>query len=561
MLFSPVTERSPRVRTLYILLYIFLLAGSMTIMAPFVIMLSGSFETSPRFSDGMLFPRFLIDDTALWRRYLEAKYQGSGNSLQAAWGDEKVELETVTLPDTTTDTDLWQEFLRETQPPIELFALGFTRGSQRIPSYNDRQFRQWLNGRYGDPDKISAALGIQEIPINRISSPQIGVLGAALRRSPFVEAFYEFQASRPVDQQWAWDIGGYYRMVFLPMFIGGGVADFNARYGTTYQSYTEVPFARTVPAVAAEAWTEFVKRLLRPDFVTLSPEGTARLASLGIDRSEFIRTAAAPGELMIDSLDVRFATWAAERGVADARIPQLALDFEAFQKEKNFWRWQFPWLNFATVFDQILLHGHALRNTCILVLLSILGALTVNPLAAYALSRFKMKKTYHILLFFLATLAFPAEVTMIPVFLQLREFGMLNSYAALIVPGLANGFSIFLLKGFFDSLPRELYEAAEIDGASELRMFWQFTMALSTPILAVIALGAFAGAYGAFFFALLLAPDPDMWTVMVYIYQLRQNVDQPVVYASLLITAVPTLLVFVFCQNIIMRGIIVPSEK
>jgi len=86
-------------------------------------------------------------------------------------------------------------------------------------------------------------------------------------------------------------------------------------------------------------------------------------------------------------------------------------------------------------------------------------------------------------------------------------------------------------------------------------------MALSTPILAVIALGAFAGAYGAFCFALLLAPDPDMWTVMVYIYQLRQFVDQPVVFASLLITAVPTLLVFIFCQNIIMRGIIVPSEK
>ena len=92
-------------------------------------------------------------------------------------------------------------------------------------------------------------------------------------------------------------------------------------------------------------------------------------------------------------------------------------------------------------------------------------------------------------------------------------------------------------------------------------MFWVITMNLSKPILAVMALGAFVGAYGTFFYALILAPDPSMWTIMVYIYQLRQSVDTPVVYASLLLTAIPTMVIFVTCQNIILKGIVVPSDK
>jgi ABC-type glycerol-3-phosphate transport system permease component len=218
-------------------------------------------------------------------------------------------------------------------------------------------------------------------------------------------------------------------------------------------------------------------------------------------------------------------------------------------------------LNYQRVLDEILLHGRAIFNTLILVILTVGGALLVNPLAAYALSRFKLRKTYHVLLFCLATIAFPAEVTMIPVFLQMKEFHLLNTFGALVLPTLASGFSIFLLKGFFDSLPKELYEAAELDGASEWTMFWQITMTLSKPILAVIALGAFTSAYGTFFYALILAPDPKMWTLMVYIFQLRSGVDYPVVYASLIITAIPTLLVFIFCQKIILRGIVVPSDK
>lgn len=138
---------------------------------------------------------------------------------------------------------------------------------------------------------------------------------------------------------------------------------------------------------------------------------------------------------------------------------------------------------------------------------------------------------------------------------------LLNTFFALILPRMANGFSIFLLKGFFDSLPRELYEAADLDGANEWTKFWLLTMNLSKPILAIIALGAFTQAYSEFMMALVIIPNPKMWTLMVWIFQLQSVVHPSVVYATLIVAAIPTFLMFVLCQNVIMRGIIVPQEK
>jgi hypothetical protein len=107
------------------------------------------------------------------------------------------------------------------------------------------------------------------------------------------------------------------------------------------------------------------------------------------------------------------------------------------------------------------------------------------------------------------------------------SISLLNTFWALVLPGMANGFSIFLLKGFFDSLPRELYEAADIDGANEWTKFWLITMNLSKPILAVMALGAFTAAYAEFLMALVIIPDPNMWTLMVWLYQMQASAHRP----------------------------------
>lgn len=209
----------------------------------------------------------------------------------------------------------------------------------------------------------------------------------------------------------------------------------------------------------------------------------------------------------------------------------------------------------------MLADARSLRNTLIYVLLSIFFAVTVNPLAAYALSRFKPRFTHQVIMIFMLTMAFPAMVMGIPNFLMLKRLNLLNTFWALVLPAAADGYFIFLLKGFFDSLPREIYESASLDGAGELRMFWQFTMYLSKPILAVIALGAFNAAYRNFLFAFLVCQDQSMWTLMVHIYELMQRASLSVGYAALVIAAIPTLAVFVFFQNIIIKGIVVPMEK
>ena len=237
------------------------------------------------------------------------------------------------------------------------------------------------------------------------------------------------------------------------------------------------------------------------------------------------------------------------------------LHYAKIMADKKHQRWEFMTRNFKTVFACIGLQGRGVINTVIYCVLAVLCALTFNPLAAYALSRFQLPSTYKILLFLMLTMAFPQMVTQIPNFLMMRELGLLNTFGALVLPGLANGYSIFLLKGFFDSLPKELYESAMLDGASETRIFLQITMSLSKPILAVIALNAFTHAYSNFMMALLICQDQKMWTLMPWLYQLQMSSCPAIIYSSLIIASIPTFLIFMLCQNVIMRGIVVPVEK
>ncbi len=219
--------------------------------------------------------------------------------------------------------------------------------------------------------------------------------------------------------------------------------------------------------------------------------------------------------------------------------------------------------NYRTVCDILFLRGSAFTNTIILVVLTILATLLVNPLAAYALSRFNLRWTEGILLFLLATMAFPAAVTAIPGFMLIRELGLLNTFAALVLPTVANGLSIFILKGFFDGLPRELYEAAAIDGASEWQIFRHITLPMTTPILAVNALNAFVAAYNSWEWALLVCQRQSHWTLSVWMYQLSQQFSGTpwVVMAGFVIISLPTALVFLLCQRVILRGIVLPSMK
>ncbi len=247
----------------------------------------------------------------------------------------------------------------------------------------------------------------------------------------------------------------------------------------------------------------------------------------------------------------------------DAEPPWREDDYYDLTTRKKAIRWNYLTRNYVYVFKRVFLQGRPLINTFILVTLTVLSQITINPMAAYALSRYKLSYSSKVLIFMLATMAFPAEVTMIPNFLMIKRLHLLNTFGALILPRLANGYYVFLLKGFFDALPQELYEAASIDGANEFRMFRTITLPLSLPVLSVIALFAFGASYGSFLWALTTCQDQKMWTLMVFLQQFQQNTTSVpyILMASLVLAAIPTVIVFLSAQKVLMRGIVVPTMK
>lgn len=317
-----------------------------------------------------------------------------------------------------------------------------------------------------------------------------------------------------------------------------------------YNSLNEIVPSGFLPQNNSEApiWREFILEYAHPALV--------RVSSAAQDKwSAFLKSKYGNIE------NLNHAYHLIPRSFEEIAINYLQLDARIFQEQRPDIVKELNTRNYLMVLDTMLYNGRAIINTLIYVSLAIATALFVNPLAAYAMSRFQLRSTYKILLFLILTMAFPPMVMGIPNFLLLKKLNLLNTFLALILPAAADGYFIFLLKGFFDSLPRQLFESATIDGAGEFRIFWKIAMPLSKPIMAVIALSAFNAAYRNFMFAFIVCQDKSMWTMMVNIYQLMQRASNGVGYAALVIASIPTLLVFIFFQNIIIRGIVVPQEK
>jgi multiple sugar transport system permease protein len=294
--------------------------------------------------------------------------------------------------------------------------------------------------------------------------------------------------------------------------------------------------------------------------------------------SEFVMTGLPMEDLQLDSAELRFRAMVVKKygsveaaakayGVklTDAHgtgilLPARVSDEVLFAEQPLALRCHFLLYNYFAVGRFLLQQGSSALNTGILVVLSIITALVVNPLAAYALSRFRLSYMPKVLLFLLATAAFPAEVTAIPQFLMIKNLGMLNTFWALVLPGLVNGFWIFMLKGFFDSLPKELYEAAIMEGAGEYDLFVKITVPMAAPILALTAFGAFGAAYGGYLWNIIVANDAKMWTLMVALQQyMAPPTPQQLVMAAFVLISIPTLIAFLMVQRVILRGIVIPT--
>ena len=660
---SNVNARSRQGKILYAAIFVVLILGAITMIYPFLLMLSGSVRSNVDSQELRIIPSFWSNDEMLFKKYISSKYYQLPN-LYKAWGQRPASWQRVEIPNVTEPTYLENYLVWRGE--AQQWELGHWDARQTL-SLNARLFRRWLSDRYdADLSRVTKAMEIPSYDWSQIKPPNPDPSRYRRKEMPYTQAWHEFGETRPLADRFIVDPDAMFIGDYLTANYSPDITNYNDTHGTDHDSFDDVVLSSRVPndsGLVREDWEYYVRNELKLEYIRLDssladsyrrflktslydsvgdynaahktsysrfadipmPEKAPTTLLAQSDYAKFIKSGDLCPAEKIEILGPRqeFEKFVAKRRnqslseIAPIRLPTAAADYHDLMDARTEWRKRFTLQNYITVLDYISLRGNGIRNTIIYCLLAIGSALLINPLAAYALSRYKPPSMYKILLFCMATMAFPAEVTMIPAFLLLKRFplwqvmgglavliitfwlltkharkmkeevsmtiavalavlsgvwlipavlqkphvSMLNTFWALVLPGAAQGFFIFLLKGFFDSLPRELYESAEIDGAGEWTKFWSITMRLSKPILAVIALNAFVAAYSAFMMALIIIPDKDMWTLMVWIFQLQSLSNQSIVYASLVITAIPTFLVFAFCQNIIIRGIVVPVEK
>ncbi len=186
-----------------------------------------------------------------------------------------------------------------------------------------------------------------------------------------------------------------------------------------------------------------------------------------------------------------------------------------------------------------------------------------SAFAGYALARLKFRGRELLLLIVLATLVIPFQLLVIPVFLVLKWGNLINTYWALILPTAANGFGIFLLRQYFQSIPVELEEAAAIDGASRLQILWQVMLPLARPALVTLFLFTFIGEWNDLFKPLVFTTRPELRTVQLALAEFQEQFTNnwPLLMAAVTIATVPVMLLFLIGQRQFIRGIATTGIK
>ena len=190
-------------------------------------------------------------------------------------------------------------------------------------------------------------------------------------------------------------------------------------------------------------------------------------------------------------------------------------------------------------------------------------SLLVNTMAGYAFAKLRFRGRERVFQLLLAALVVPAQVAMLPLFLLMKQLGLVNSYWGVILPGMATVFGIFLVRQYARSIPDALIEAARIDGAGELRIFFQIVLPMLKPVLATLAVFTFMGAWNDFMWPLIVLTDQQHYTLPVAIASLsREHVmDVELMMAGAVVTVLPVLLLFLLLQRYYIQGLLMGSVK
>lgn len=199
-------------------------------------------------------------------------------------------------------------------------------------------------------------------------------------------------------------------------------------------------------------------------------------------------------------------------------------------------------------------------NTIFVCLITVFGVVSIGSAAAYIFSRTRFPGRNVLFVAVLSFMMIPGVLTLVPSFMWVKQLGLLNSHWVLILPYIAGGqvFAIFLLKGFFDGLPGELFESARMDGAGHLRIYWNIVLPLSKPVLAVVAIVNVLGTWNNFLWPFITNSDAKYHVVSSGLFLMGQSTvasNEATMFAAYILSSLPLLVLFLYATKPFMSGV------
>ncbi|WP_411112493.1 carbohydrate ABC transporter permease [Streptomyces sp. 029-5] len=215
------------------------------------------------------------------------------------------------------------------------------------------------------------------------------------------------------------------------------------------------------------------------------------------------------------------------------------------------------WDNLRELFDDSSVPvPHALWNSAVIAVLTTTGTLLLASLAGYGLARIAYPYANHVFYAFLVTLMIPSAVTFVPSFVLVSSLGWISTLRGLIIPTLFSAFAVFLFRQYFLGFPRELEDAARVDGLGHWRTYWRIVVPNTRPVFAAVGAIVFIGSWNSFLWPLVIGQDRDAWTVQVVLatFTTAQTINLHELFIAAAVSILPLLVVFLLLQRHIVAG-------
>jgi multiple sugar transport system permease protein len=245
-------------------------------------------------------------------------------------------------------------------------------------------------------------------------------------------------------------------------------------------------------------------------------------------------------------------------------VTSLAGPDAIFRNPPEFWPSHPHWENYYRLFQTVPIARY-FWNSVLVSVVTTVGHVLFSAMAGYAFSRLRFRAKNVVFFIFLMTLMVPPQVNIVPLFFLMKTFGWLDTYWALIVPGLTGAFGVFMLRQWFNGLPKELEDAARLDGCHSGQIFWRVALPLATPALAALAIFVFINSWNSFMWPLIVTNSEELRTLPVGLAALkgsfRDTTDWALLMAAATLSILPVVLVFLIGQKQFMKGMLSGGVK